>query len=153
MAKGKFLLVADDCEDDFLLLKVSFRRAGLPHRLFHVEDGDHAIMYLEGSSAFSDRRRFPFPDLLVLDIQMPHGNGFQVLSILRNYPEIQVPVVMFSASNLPSDMQLAAELGATYFFTKPISLQATVELAQTMDERWLRKPAQDSSHAPRSESN
>jgi CheY-like chemotaxis protein len=140
MADGKIVLMADDLDDDFLLLKAAFRKAALPHTLVHVPDGDHAIMYLEGVPPFSDRYRFPFPDLLILDIQMPHGNGFHVLTILRARHELLVPVVMFSNSNIAQDIQTSMRLGAIHFFTKPISLKGMTQLAQTIHDRWLTKP-------------
>jgi CheY-like chemotaxis protein len=154
MTTGKIVLVADDSEDDFLLLRTAFTKAGLPHRLFHVGDGNHAIMYLEGIAPFSDRHRFPFPHLVILDIQMPNGNGFEVLSILRERPLIQAPVVMFSSSSIARDVRLAAELGAIHFFTKPISVGEMMELARTVDARWLSnrgKKAQRSASAARIE--
>jgi len=90
MAQQRTVLVADDSEDDFLLLKIAFSRVNFPHKLLHVLDGDHVITYLDGVSPFSDREHFPFPDLLILDIQMPYGNGFDVLTILSDRPAIQI---------------------------------------------------------------
>ena len=48
-------------------------------------------MYLAAFHPFSDSDEFPFPDLLLLDIYMPNGDGFEVLSFLRERPEIHVP--------------------------------------------------------------
>jgi CheY-like chemotaxis protein len=146
-SSGKIVLVADDLTDDFLLLKAAFRKAGLPHRLVHVDDGDHAIMYLEGISPYCDRQRFPFPDLLILDVQMPNTNGFDVLTVLRKRPHIALPVVMFSSSNIVRDIQLAAELGAIHFFTKPLALSGMTELVKTIDERWLSKVPKESARS------
>ena len=137
MPRGFTILVADDSEDDFLLLQAAFRTADLPHTLIHVPDGNQAIMYLQGLSPFSDRHRFPFPNFLVLDLQMPHGNGFEVLTFLRGQPELQVPALMWSSSDLVQDIQTSMQLGAHHFCTKPASLQGMVELAKTIHDRWL----------------
>ena len=139
------ILIADDSDDDFLLLKAAFRKAGLTHKLIHVHDGEQTMMYLQGTKPFHDRNTFPFPDLLMLDIKMPHGNGFEVLEELRKRPEIRLPVVMFSASSAQQDVQMAMELGAADYFVKPLSLQAMAELAATLNERWFK------SGSPRSE--
>jgi len=53
-----------------------------------VPDGTHAINYLNGFPPHSDRGQFPFPDLAILDIQMPNGNGFDVLKFLHHRPDL-----------------------------------------------------------------
>ena len=81
---------------------------------------------------------FPFPDLLMLDIKMPHGNGFEVLEALQKRPEIRLPVVIFSASSAQQDIQTAMGLGAKDYFVKPVSIHGMAELAKKLDERWLK---------------
>jgi CheY-like chemotaxis protein len=120
------------------LLKAAFRQARLGHRLTHLHDGNQIITYLKGADPFQDRDAFPFPDLLMLDLKMPQADGFEVLAILRNRPEIRLPVVIFSASGAQEDMQTAFGLGAAEYFVKPVSLTAMAELAKALDERWFK---------------
>jgi CheY-like chemotaxis protein len=136
----RHILVADDCEDDFLLLEVGFRKCNLAHKLYHVPDGERAIMYLEGMAPYHDRNKFPFPDLLILDVQMPNGNGFEVLERLQERHHIRIPVLMFSSSNAPRDIETSMRLGATDYLVKPLSLEGMGELATVIDERWLQRP-------------
>jgi CheY-like chemotaxis protein len=137
-ARSEHILIADDCDDDVLLLKAAFRKAGLSHRLTHVHDGEQTITYLKGAAPFEDRKTFPFPDLLMLDIKMPNLNGFDVLDALRNLPDLRVPVVIFSASGAHEDMETALGLGAAEYFVKPVSLSAMAELVRALDERWFK---------------
>jgi CheY-like chemotaxis protein len=132
------ILVADDSDDDIVLLRAALQKAGLPHRITHLHDGDEVMNYLKGTAPFDDRQAFPFPDLLMLDIKMPRLDGFEVLAAIRNRPEIRLPVVIFSASKAAQDVQAAMGLGAGEYCVKPISLAAMAELVSALDERWFK---------------
>src|SRR5947199_8629701 len=80
---AQVILVADDDPDDVFLLSRAFLTAGLPHRVLHVRDGQEAINYLAGEHNYVDRFRFPLPALLVLDLNLPRRNGFDVVSWVR----------------------------------------------------------------------
>ena len=60
------------------------------------------------------------PDLVFLDINMPEMNGWECLSMLKSNPLTKnIPVLIYSTSSHPRDRQIAAELGASGFITKP----------------------------------
>jgi CheY-like chemotaxis protein len=135
---GKQILVAEDNSNDFKLLNHAYSRTGLPHRLQRVGDGLEVVSYLEGLPPFRDRRTFPLPDLLLLDLDMPGMYGFQVLEWLRNSPEwSKLPVVVLSCSNSDHDREKAYELGARAFYTKDASLDDTQEMLLTICRDWL----------------
>jgi len=75
--------LAEDREDDILLIRRAFEKAGILNPLFIVRDGEKAMSYLEGKDRFSNREQFPLPGLLLLDLKMPKVDGFEVLSWLR----------------------------------------------------------------------
>jgi two-component system response regulator len=140
MSKPKFVLVADDSIDDFLVVKRGFSLEQLPHRLHHLEDGEQTLAYLRGDPPFADRETWPFPDLLILDAKMPGMNGFEVLAALKNGLGIQLPVVMLSGSILRKDKEAAFSLGANEYLTKPTELADLRSLVQKMHSRWLSQP-------------
>jgi len=78
------VLVADDSEDDRLLMKQALRRAKRLELAGEVTNGREAIAYLSGHADFGDREKFPLPDLLLLDLKMPHKDGFEVLQWLQS---------------------------------------------------------------------
>src|SRR6266481_1426805 len=116
ISNARHVLVADDDENDVLLLRRAFQKAGLSHTIVHVKDGEEVINYLAAVGANAK----PSPNLLLLDLNMPRLDGFDVLEWLRNRPErLPVPVVVLSSSVLPKDKEKAETLGAHEYLVKP----------------------------------
>src|SRR2546423_5190685 len=114
------ILGADDSVEDQFLITRAVKKADAPCAMYAVDDGAEAISYISGTGPYSDRTRFPFPDLLLLDLKMPGLGGFDVLRWLRGSPYKSLPVVAHSTSRLESDVQQAFELGASdYLFKSP----------------------------------
>jgi len=138
MSKQAPILVADDDSDDIFLLRRAFEKAGLDQPIFDVSDGEQAIEYLSGESAFADRARHPLPALVVLDIKMPKRNGFDVLEWLSAHEGFRdLPVVMLSSSSQESDVAKARTLGAQEYFVKPSDSDDLRQVVQTMAVKWL----------------
>src|SRR5688572_26980097 len=114
------LLVAEDNEDDALLIQRAFKQNGLPRAAHIVHDGRQAIEYLHGDGAYADRRTHPFPDLVILDLKMPLASGFDVLEWLNAHPDYRViPTLVWSASADRRDVKHAFCLGAHAYLCKP----------------------------------
>src|SRR5579864_6945174 len=73
------ILYAEDEENDVFFLRHAFKLAGLHHTVKAVPDGAQALEYLAGVGIFADRTQHPFPDLILLDINMPKQSGLDVL--------------------------------------------------------------------------
>lgn len=127
------VLVADDDSNAHLLLERAFQKAGARASLTHVHDGLETLKYLAGEGNYADRQSHPLPDLLLLDLKMPKMTGFDVLENIRVSPQLsKFPVVVFSASALPGDVNQAYQLGCDSFVRKPSSNSELVELAKAI---------------------
>jgi len=141
MAKKVLILVVDDNKDDVFFLRRAFEKAGLDHSIIHVWDGEEAVDYLSGVNGFTDRFRYPFPTLMLLDVKMPKLNGFDVLQWLLTRKDLQkLPVVMFSSSFQPEDIEKAKTLGAADYLSKPNGSEGFDQVVQTIASRWLTAP-------------
>lgn len=127
------ILHVEDDPNDTLLLEHACRKAGMVFNLQAVSDGDQAMAYLRGTSAFSDRAKHPMPKLILLDLKMPRVSGFDVLAWLRAEDAFkELPVVVLTSSNHDADIKRAYDLGAKSYLVKPVGFEALVELVKTL---------------------
>src|SRR5438876_10632795 len=110
------ILIIDDDSAEAELMARAFRKSGFSNPMHAVTGGDEAKKYLRGEGQYLDRKRFPFPRLVLLDHRMPGTTGWEVLQWLRKDPQfMQLFVVIFSGSHNPEDERRALELGANAF--------------------------------------
>ena len=112
------LMVDVGADDGFIVAAV--KRAGLGLLAQSVASEEEAIAYLHGDGIYAERLIFPYPSLLIVQLEVPRGRGFSVLLHLRQNPPSQfLPVLMLSNSDDPGYMRTAYRLGATSYCIKP----------------------------------
>ncbi len=132
------ILVAEDNEDDYMLIDLACRRAGMHMPRIRVGNGIEAQDYLRGTGAFADRQRFPLPHLVLSDLKMPRMNGLELLGWLRSQPLLKrIPFVLLTASSQQSDVNQAYDLGVNSFLVKPITLEELTHLLVQVKNYWL----------------
>lgn len=143
------ILLAEDREDDIILLQRAFKQGGVPYPINVVRDGEEAIRYLSGSGRYSDRDLYPIPILFLLDLTLPGTDGFEVLRWVRAQPELsELPVVVLTQSNRIRDANQAYRLGAYSFIVKTDDFQDAVAFAQSMGEYWEKLKARSLGNKP-----
>jgi CheY-like chemotaxis protein len=127
-----FLLVEDN-EDDAFFMQRAFEEAGLTNPLHIVSNGEEAIAYIAGRNGFSDRIKFPLPNLVFLDLKMPGMDGFDVLVWIRQEGKLQVPVAVLTSSPEEIDRKRARELGADCYLLKPPTTSMILSCCRQFD--------------------
>ena len=115
--QAKVLLV-DDSADDCCLLLNALEKFPCLQVVAALEDDIETLFYLNGAGAYADRSRFPYPDVVLLDLQMPALNGFQVLQSIRAEGRSHPRVVIISDSNESAALEEAHRLGASLYLVK-----------------------------------
>jgi CheY-like chemotaxis protein len=109
----KHLIIADDDEDDQMLLKEAIQEYSDAIALTVISDGKQLMNFLSKDNT---------PDLILLDLNMPYKNGTECLMEIRANENLRhIPVVILSTSRNVRDIELCFNLGANLFFTKPCS--------------------------------
>lgn len=125
------LLVAEDNLPDALLVREAIRMEDLPLDVHIAADGQQAIEFIAKAERDPDA---PCPHFLLLDINLPRADGFEVLRRLRASERCRaVPVIVISSSDSPADRSQAAKLGAGYF-RKPPSYEEFLKLGGVLKQ-------------------
>ena len=125
MEPVRHIFVIEDNAGDVLLIRQILQQQQIPIRIHVARDGAQAMFMLaEG--------RFQ-PDLILLDLNLPKVSGSWFLA--RSKPV--APVVVFSSSLNPADIQNSTELGAKEFVQKPIDLEEYAERVSRIVRDWL----------------
>jgi len=131
------LLIVDDDENDRILLKQAFQKLEVGYRIQTLKSGGEALALIKGEGLYADRKVYPFPSFILTDLKMPGGDGFEILSYLKQHPEILVvPVVMLSSSDDPDDVSRAYLLGASSFIVKPPDWHGLQGIVQKLHYYW-----------------
>jgi CheY-like chemotaxis protein len=116
----KIVLVADDDADDCLLIKDALIDNGLDWDARFVGDGIELMEYLENCERQEKRGDGCFPNLIVLDLNMPRKGGREALREISVHSRFKrIPIVILTTSDEPQDIALCSSLGAKLFITKP----------------------------------
>ena len=130
MHNPALILIAEDNLDDCELMRLAFKKAGVATTLEFVHHGEAVLQFLMAVPPYDSRKPPTTPDLLLLDLKMPGLDGFGVMARLKEHPPFdRLPVVVFSGSDQPVDINQALALGAARYLVKPHKLQDMIQMA------------------------
>jgi len=122
------ILLVEDSPDDVFFFRRAVNKAGIVADTQVAPDGVEAINYLTNQGQFSDEAVYGPPQVMFLDLKLPHVNGFEVLEWVRDHPEQRMPpIIVLTSSDEPQDRDRAASLGASLFLTKPPAADQLLE--------------------------
>ena len=131
-------MLAEDQEDEVMLLRRAFAKARFLNPLHVVSNGEEAIAYLKGEGKYANREEYPMPSLLLLDLKMPRKDGFEVLQWIRQQPSLNdLRVVVLTSSDQIRDINRAYQMGANSFLVKPVDFAHFVEVTQALKGYWI----------------
>jgi len=133
----KLILLVDDSPDDEFFFRRELKKAGLQNPVHSVESVDAAIGYLEGHGKYAERKQFPLPSVVVLDLNLPVKDGFEFLRCVRAKAHVRdLHVVVVTGVDRLEDINRAYEMGAGSFLTKPIRQDDLRKMAETFSAYW-----------------
>ena len=128
------ILLVEDNDDDVVLIREAFADANLVNLVDGVKDGVEAMAYLRREGEYKDKN---LPGLVLLDINMPRKDGFEVLEEMKADPLLkQIPVIMLTCSKREEDVVRSYNGGACTFITKPVSFDAFQEMVRRFSLYW-----------------
>jgi two-component system response regulator len=128
------LLVEDNLTD----AEFTVRTLSSKHTVRLVHDGAEAVDFLFGTGEHADRDVRVQPKLILLDLKLPKMNGLEVLRRLKTDPRTAaLPVVVFTSSNQPRDIEEGYRLGANSYVVKPVNFEHFTAAVRMIGTYWL----------------
>ena len=123
--KPRIVLIEDN-PSDVDLINLALEENGVAFELTNFQSGAEALPILCPDAGATNGP--PLPDLIVLDLNTPGPDGFEVLARIKNNADLEkVPVAILTSSESPADKRRAALLGATTYIQKPTQLKAFID--------------------------
>jgi CheY-like chemotaxis protein len=131
------ILLVEDDPDDILITKRAFKDSSTISTLYIVRNGVEAIKFVFKKDEYRDA---PTPSIILLDINMPKMDGFQVLKELKdNKMTRKIPVIMLTNSSRDNDVEKAYKNGCNNYIQKPVSYEEFIKTLQELQDYWLNK--------------
>ena len=125
------LMLVDDASDQIYLMQMLLKTINPEIKITTALHGDSALEILNDESK-------PLPRVVLLDLKLTGKTGIEVLKELKSNPRLKrLPVCMFSNSNLEADVCEAYELGANFYFRKPVGLAELKKFIENFVGVWF----------------
>ncbi len=132
------IVIAEDNEDDYLLTKLAFEENKILNPLYWVKDGQELLDYLQRKGEYNDDIKYPFPQLILLDLNMPRMNGKTALGLIKADPVLKrIPVIVLTTSAADEDILQSYDLGVSSYIRKPAENSDFVEMIRQFKTYWL----------------
>lgn len=125
------VFLVEDNPADVLLVRVALAQFPFPLKLLVAKDGEQALRMLSAPD-FQ-------PQLIILDLNMPRVDG---QTVLQQYQEKKVPIVIFSSTQNNVEVQKALALGAREYVQKPIGYEPYADAVRGIVRRWIVSPSE-----------
>jgi CheY-like chemotaxis protein len=131
MSDSKTIHLADDDEDDRLLMKEAMEEVDPTVNVVEAENGAELLKNLKDDHSQAD-------SVIILDMNMPVMNGLETMSAIKADPETEkIPTVMMSTSSNPVLKKKAFDAGVDEFITKPSTFRALISVVNKIIRRFL----------------
>jgi len=128
------ILLVEDNDDDIVLIQESMAEARLVNVMYVVRDGEEAMRYLRREGEYEHAK---LPGMIMLDINMPRKNGFEVLREVKADPGLcHIPVAILTTSDREEDVIRSYTDGACSFITKPVNFDKLKTVCQQFSMYW-----------------
>jgi DNA-binding response OmpR family regulator len=134
MQQSAVIFILENSTDYLFLLDQAFRRAEVRNPVKVARYGNEAILYLKGIGIYGDRKHYPLPQLILIDMSIADGSSLSVVGWIRRHPQFQqVPIVMLVHPTQQRYLQKALDLGANSYFVKRDDFDGLIEMIQRLE--------------------
>lgn len=132
------LLVVEDSNEDFRMLQRLMRRMAVQNPIYRCTNGDEVLDFLYKESNNGNSLAALRPSVILLDLNLPGIDGRDILERLKQDISFrEIPIVVFTTSSNPRDIELCYQKGANGYLVKPMDAQGLRKTIQAFVDYWL----------------
>jgi CheY-like chemotaxis protein len=132
------LLVVEDSDEDFEAFGRVLRQSSITNPIYRCTDGEDALEFLYHTGQYIDSVKAPRPGIILLDLNLPGTDGREVLEQIKQDEELKViPVVVFTTSSNPKDIEVCYRYGVNGYILKPIDIKKLMRTVQVLIDYWF----------------
>ena len=136
--KLPLLLVVEDSNEDFEAFQRCLRRRSTTIPIYRCVDGDDALEFLYRTGRYADAQIALRIGLILLDLNLPGTDGRQVLQKIKQDENMKlIPVVIFTTSNNPKDIEACYRQGVNIYMVKPMDFNRLKHSIQILIDYWF----------------
>ena len=138
MPRPASILLVEDNPMDVELIIDAFKEARLGNKIQTARNGKEALEYLLGEGKYTDRKQYPIPDIVLLDLKMPGIDGHEVLRRIKGTEKLKrLPVIILTSSRDEGDRAMSYDNGANSYLVKPVSFDEFLKVVKQVSDYWL----------------
>ena len=135
--KGLDILLVEDNMADIKISLRAFQNMGFQDEIYIVNDGQEALDFVYNRGEYKDLRKYPQPNIILLDVNMPKVDGFEVLEQLKSDKKYaKIPVIILTSSKNEYDVERAYGFGASGYIQKPVGYDDFVKIVKIFSAYW-----------------
>ena len=129
------ILLGEDNPGDVYIVRSSLTDSQINHNFYQVDNGEAVMAYLHQEQGYQN---VSLPDLVLLDLNLPKKNGFEVLEEIKADPKLKtIPVVILTSSNSEKDILRSYQLCANSYIIKPSDYLVFFQAIKNIEIFWL----------------
>lgn len=132
------LLIAEDSDEDFEVLELLMRQMRVRNPIHRCTNGDKVLDFVCQDGNYGEQGELPRPSVILLDLNLPGTDGREVLEQLKqNQSFREIPIVVFTTSSNPKDVEFCYQNGANGYLIKPVDSDELERIVQAFVDYWL----------------
>lgn len=132
------LLIIEDSDEDFAAFQRMMQKAAVVNPVYRCVDGDDALDFLYHQGRYQSSLPAPRPSLILLDLNLPATDGRELLAQIKQDEDLKIiPVIAFTTSSNPKDVELCYRSGVNGYMLKPVNIGHLQYFVQVFANYWL----------------
>lgn len=132
------ILLVEDNDEDYDIIRWALKKLSISTPVYRCADGDEALDFLHHSGAYTEPDSSPRPALVLLDLSLTATDGLEVLQSIKQDAELRtIPVIIWTSSSDPKDIEICFKQGANSYMLKPMNLHKLLEAVELLNQYWF----------------